>query len=171
MRYRDAPIVQETAVIAAEPQRVWALVTDVTLPARFSPELAAVEWIQGDSVAVGNRFRGRNSHAALGEWSTESVVVEVEDGRRWVWDVMGPDGERMASWGFEVEPMRDGTLVRQWGRMGPGRSGLTFAIDQMPEKEGRIIDRRLAEWREGLQANLRGIAELFAAESDSGTAS
>lgn len=167
MRYRDAPIVQESAVIAADPRRVWELVTDVTLPARFSAELAAVEWIQGDSVAVGNRFRGRNNHAALGEWSTESVVVEVEDGRRWVWDVTGADGEPSASWAFEVEPVRDGTLVRQWGRMGPGRSGLSFAIDRMPEKEGRIIDNRLAEWREGLQANLRGIAEICSAETDS----
>lgn len=33
MRYRDTPIVQESVVIAADPQRVWELVTDVTLPA------------------------------------------------------------------------------------------------------------------------------------------
>jgi|UPI00061AE6E7 uncharacterized protein YndB with AHSA1/START domain len=170
MRYRDTPIVQESVVIAADPQRVWELVTDVTLPARFSPELAAVEWIEGDAVAVGNRFRGRNAHAALGEWSTESVIVEVEEGRRWVWDVAGAEGQPTASWGFEVEPVRDGTLVRQWGRMGPGRSGLSFAIDRMPEKEGRIIDNRLAEWREGLKANLRGIAELCGSDTESGAA-
>lgn len=169
MRYRDVPIVQESAVIAAAPQRVWELVTDVTLPVRYSSELAGVEWIDGDAVAVGNRFRGRNQHAALGEWSTESVVVEVEDGRRWVWQVSGVDGQPSASWAFEVEPSRGGTLVRQWGRMGPGRSGLNFAIDQMPEKEGRIIDNRLAEWREGIKANLRGIAEICSAETDSVT--
>ncbi len=59
--------------------------------------------------------------------------------------------------------------MRQWGRMGPGRSGLSLAIDRMPEKEGRIIDNRLAEWRVGLKANLRGIAELCGSD-DSGTA-
>ncbi|MCB0929447.1 MAG: SRPBCC family protein [Mycolicibacterium insubricum] len=167
MRYRDSPTVQESVVIAADPQRVWELVTDVTMPAKFSAELTAVEWIHGDTVAVGNRFRGHNSNPARGQWTTESLVVEVEEGRRWVWDVQGDGGQPMASWGFEVEPDRGGTLVRQWGRMGPGRSGLSEVIDQMPEKEARIIDRRLAGWREGMRANLRAIAEICAAESDS----
>ena len=40
------------------------------------------------------------------------------------------------------------------------------AIDQMPEKEGRIIDRRLAEWRKGIKAHLRGIAEICAPTPD-----
>lgn len=163
MRYRDTPTVQDTLVVTAPAEQVWELVTDVTLPARFSGELGSVEWVEGADVAVGNRFRGHSSHAALGDWSTESTVVEVEDGRRWVWDVQGPDGDVMASWGFEVEPVRAGTLVRQWGRMGPGRSGLSYAIDRMPDKEGRIIDNRLAEWRAGIEANLRGIAALCGA--------
>ena len=131
------------------------------------PGAERVEWIHGDTVTVGNRFRGHNSNPARGQWTTESLVVEVEEGRRWVWDVQGDGGQPMASWGFEVEPDRGGTLVRQWGRMGPGRSRLSEVIDQMPEKEARIIDRRLAGWREGMRANLRAIAEICAAESDS----
>ena len=169
MRYRDAPTVQETAVIAAAPERVWELVIDVMLSVRFSPELTAIEWLDGDRVAVGNRFRGHNAHPAIGQWTTESVVVEVEDGRRWVWAVLGTDGHPAATWGFEVEPDRNGTLLRQWGRIGPAPSGLSLAIEQMPEKEGRIIDNRLAEWRAGILANLRGISEIVAAEPDSPT--
>jgi hypothetical protein len=45
-------------------------------------------------------------------------------------------------------------LVRQWGRMGPGPSGLTPAIVAQPEKEARIVSRRLAEWQQNMQFNL-----------------
>ena len=103
MRYRDSPTVQESVVIAADPQRVWELVTDVTMPAKFSAELTAVEWIHGDTVAVGNRFRGHNSNPARGQWTTESLVVEVEEGRRWVWDVQG-DGVGLAERIYERGP-------------------------------------------------------------------
>jgi hypothetical protein len=44
--------------------------------------------------------------------------------------------------------------------MGPDPSGLSIAIDAMPEKEGRIISRRLGEWRTNMEANLAGIKGL-----------
>jgi hypothetical protein len=67
---------------------------------------------------------------------------------------------QMATWGFEVDPGRDAVTVRQWARMGPDPSGLSIAIDAMPEKEGRIISRRLGEWRTNMEANLAGIKGL-----------
>jgi len=133
------------------------------VPARFSPELQTAEWLGGATgVAVGNRFRGHNKHEALGEWTTESVVSEVDEGRRWVWQVFNLDGEVSASWGFEVEPARDATVIRHWGKMGPAMSGLKGAIESMPEKEGRIVARRLEEWQAGITANLEGIERLLA---------
>jgi hypothetical protein len=53
-----------------------------------------------------------------------------------------------------VEPASDGVLIRQWARMGPGPSGLTPAIVAQPEKEARIVSRRLSEWQKNMQANL-----------------
>ena len=103
--------------------------------------------------AARGRFRGRNKHQAFGDWETVCEVVEVDDQRRWVWNVIGPDGVG-ATWGFEVEPASDGVLIRQWGRMGPGPSGLTPAILAQPDKEARIVTRRLAEWQQNMQANL-----------------
>jgi uncharacterized protein YndB with AHSA1/START domain len=154
MRYRDCPTVECSIRVAAAPEEVWALVTDITLPTRFSPELQAAEWLDGAAeVAVGNRFRGHNKHEALGEWTTECTISEVEEGRRWVWQV--------GNWGFEVEPAREGTTVRQWARMGPAPSGLAGAIAAMPEKEARIVARRLEEWQTGMQANLDGIQRLL----------
>lgn len=119
-----------------------------------------VNWLDGATgVEVGNRFQGRNRNDALGEWATECVVVEVETGRRWTWDVHSSPGV-MATWGFELDPGRDAVTVRQWARMGPAPSGLTIAIDAMPDKEGRIISRRLADWRQNMAANLDGLRTL-----------
>jgi hypothetical protein len=157
MRYRDQPTVEVTQRVRCDVPTAWQLVTDINLPARCSSELQAVEWLDGaDAVEVGARFRGRNNHEAMGDWSTICEVTEVEadeDQRRWVYNVAGPEGA-VATWGFEVEPASDGVLVRQWARMGPGPSGLSPAIVAQPEKEARIVSRRLAEWQKNMAANL-----------------
>lgn len=166
MRYRDQPTVQVEERIDADPEAIWGLVTDIALPARFSPELQRVEWLDGaDGVAVGSRFRGHSQNEQLGEWTTDCEVVEVEPGRRWVWHVLVPDGV-MATWGFEVDPGRSAVTVRQFGRMGPAPSGLNVAIDSMPEKESRIVSGRMVQWREAMAANLAGLKEMAEAPGD-----
>ena len=129
-----------------------------------SSELQEVVWLDGATgVEVGNRFQGKNRHESLGEWATECVVVEVEPERRWVWEVHGPEGV-MARWGFEVDPGRNAVTVRQFARMGPAPSGLSIAIEAMPDKESRIISHRLDEWRENITANLVAIRDLIEGE-------
>ncbi|CAM3099093.1 SRPBCC family protein [Skermania piniformis] len=161
MRYRDCPTIEVSERIDADPTQVWALVTDITLPVEFSTELYRVEWLDGaERVDVGARFRGHNRHPALGTWHTDCRVAEIEPNRRWVWQVI-MDDQVAASWGFEVDPGRTGTTLRQWGRLGPGPSGLSIAIAAMPEKEGRIIANRLVEWEQGIRANLAGIKALI----------
>jgi len=159
MRHRDQPTVEAAQRLSCDAETAWRYVTDITLPARVSTELEAVAWLYGaDHVAVGARFTGRNRHDAFGEWETVCEIVEVEPARRWVWNVVHPGGVG-ATWGFEVEPASNGSLVRQWGRMGPGSSGTTVAIAAQPNKEARIVARRLEEWLTGMQANLAYIAE------------
>lgn len=170
MRYRDHPSMEVAERIACDPATAWALVTDIELPARCSNELEAVEWLDdADHVELGARFRGRNQHDAMGEWETECEVIEVDDERRWVWEVRGPKGIS-ATWGFEVEPARTGVIVRQWARMGPDPSGLSAAIDANPELEGRIIAKRLSEWSENMKANLAYIREQVGESDDGGVA-
>lgn len=154
MRYRDQPTIEVTQRVRCDVPTAWRYVTDINLPARCSTELQAVEWLDdADRVKVGARFKGRNQHEALGRWETVCEVVEVEDQRRWVWNVLGPDGVG-ATWGFEVEPASDGALIRQWARIGPGSSGLSIGIAAQPDREARIIARRLFEWQRNMQANL-----------------
>lgn len=171
MRDADDPAVQCEVRVEAAPARVWELVTDIALPARFSPELRRVRWLDGASLpAVGARFEGHNHHPMLGEWRTVSYVVELEPLRVFGWAVVDPDSRfggstadprtPMASWRFVLAPQADGTQVRHGVVIGPARSGLSLAIDHMPEKEQTLVQRRLAELRGGIQATLLGIKTL-----------
>ena len=160
MKYAECPTVEVEIDVAAPPDAVWALVTDIEVPARFSPEFQGAAWTEGaDGPVLGARFVGRNRHPARGEWETTSTVVELEPGRCFGWAV-GDVDHPSARWRFEIEERPGGSTLRQWAQMGPGPSGLTFAIEAMPEKEERIVARRLEEWRENMQANLDGIKAL-----------
>jgi uncharacterized protein YndB with AHSA1/START domain len=163
MLLRDAPTTEATIRINATPAAVWDLVTDITLPTRFSPELQSVEWLDGATeVTVGARFRGTNQNPHIGEWSTTCQVIEVEPRRRFVWQIEGePGAEPPATWAFEIDEATEGVILRQWARLGPGPSGLSMAIATMPDKEGRIVERRLGEHRAAMELNLEGIREIL----------
>ena len=45
-------------------------------------------------------------------------------------------------------------------QMGPARSGLSLAIDAMPDKEAKIVFVRLRELEAGMKHNLAAIKEL-----------
>lgn len=145
--------------IDAPAARVWELVSDIDLPARFSSEFQGATWDDNAGPALGSRFHGRNRHDAIGEWVTACTVVAFESERIFGWAV-GDADEPGASWRFELEADGDGTLLKQWMRMGPARSGLNVAIDRMPDKEERIIERRQDEHRRNMTATVEGIKAL-----------
>jgi hypothetical protein len=45
-------------------------------------------------------------------------------------------------------------------QLGPGRSGLSLAIDQMPDKEQKIVFVRLREFERNMTATLEHIKTL-----------
>ncbi|GAA2293998.1 SRPBCC family protein [Streptomyces hawaiiensis] len=156
-RYADRPTVEVTTWVAAPPGRVWALVSDVTRMPELSDELQSARWA-GDAAGpvVGARFVGRNRHEQFGEWETTSTVVACDPERVFAWAV-GDPAEPSAIWRFTLEPRDGGTELSQWMRMGPGRSGLSFAIDAMPEKEQKIVFVRLREFERSMTATLEHI--------------
>jgi uncharacterized protein YndB with AHSA1/START domain len=163
VKYADGPSVEVDVLIDAPIERVWEVVTDIELPTRFSSELQSVEWLD-DGPAPGARFVGNNHHDALGDWQTTCWVDRFEPPHRFSWLVSDPD-DPSASWWFELEAEEDGVRVRQGGRLGPARSGLTYAITAMPDKEDRIVARRLEEWERNMRANLDGIKQLAETET------
>ena len=160
-RYADAPTTEARIEISAPPELVWMLVTDLQIPARFSSEFQGAE-LQGDATvpAVGVRFVGRNQHPAIGSWETTSTITTFDPPSVFAYDVDGPDGRPSATWRFSLERTEDGTRLTQWMRIGPGRSGISPAIDAMPDKESKILHRRLAEHRSNMEATLIGIKSL-----------
>jgi uncharacterized protein YndB with AHSA1/START domain len=163
MKYADGPTVEVDVLVAAPIQRVWALVSDISLPARFSGEFLGAEWID-DTPQVGARFTGRNHHDAMGDWETTSVVARYDPPRAFGWAV-GNLEDPSASWWFELDEEAAGTRLRQGMRMGPAPSGLSFAINARPDKEEKIVARRLSEHERNMQATLEGIREIAEAQS------
>ena len=153
MKYADGPTVEVEVLVDAPAAAVWALVSDVGTPVRFSDELQEVRWIDEQ------RFIGRSHHPAMGYWETTCTVVDSEPERVFGW-VVGDPGHPSASWRFTLEPDGDRTVLRQWMRMGPAPSGLNIAISARPEKEERIVARRLAEHRANMLVTVEGIKAL-----------
>jgi uncharacterized protein YndB with AHSA1/START domain len=160
LRYADCPAADVSLVIAASPDDVWRVVTDIQLPARFSDEFQGAEWIDEEHApAIGARFVGRNHHPAMGGWETTSTVVALDAPRCFGWAVGDPN-DPSATWRFELAPVEGGTRLTQRMQMGPARSGINIAIDRMPDKESRILARRLDEHRANMLRTLEGIKAL-----------
>ena len=159
-RYADRPTVEVPIEIDAPPERVWAIVSDIETMPGASAELQAVEWLDGcGGPGLGARFKGRNRHEAFGEWSTESVIVAYDPPREFAWAVGDPSFPA-AVWRFSLEPHEGGTLLRQWVQVGPGRSGLSVAIERMPDKEQKIVFVRLREFEANMGATLAAVKRL-----------
>jgi uncharacterized protein YndB with AHSA1/START domain len=161
--YADTATVEVTTWVDAPPAVVWALVSDIGLMPTLSEELHAVEWLDGvTEPALGRRFVGRSKHASFGEWETTCTVVEYEPGVVFAWAVQDPDNPS-ATWRFRLEREGRGTRLSQWAQMGPGPSGLSSAIERMPEKEQKIVYVRLKEFEQGMTRNLEAIKQRMEA--------
>ncbi len=158
MRYSDGPTTQAQAIVKAPVDIVWALITDINLPAKFSSEFQGADWID-PTPGVGATFAGRNHHAAIGSWQTTCTVTRYVDHEVFEWCVGEPENPS-AKWRFMLEPSPEGVTLTQWMQMGPAPSGLTPAIEAMPDKEEKIITRRLSEHQKNMQANVDGVNQL-----------
>jgi hypothetical protein len=160
LRYSDGPETATDVLVRASADVVWPLVCDINLPSRFSSEFLGATWLDGaDHPSPGARFLGRNRHSAIGEWQTTSTVVGLEPERELSWAVSDPVTPS-SRWWITLEPEGTATRLRMRMRMGPAPSGISRAIEAMPDKEDRILRRRLGELRANMEATLGGIKAL-----------
>lgn len=107
-----------TVHMAGPAERIWELVSDVTMIGRFSPETFEAEWVDGATgPAVGARFRGhvRRLPREYVYW-TDCEVTACEPGREFGFAVM-VRGRAINNWHYLLVPAGDGTDVTESFRL------------------------------------------------------
>lgn len=106
--------VSVTTEIAAIPEKVWAMVADLTRMHEWSPENHAVTWLKGATGAVpGATFKGTNKSGKK-EWATSGTVVEAVPGRVLSFRVKAV-GMKVALWSYRFEASDGGcTVTESW---------------------------------------------------------
>ncbi|MGH3673200.1 MAG: SRPBCC family protein [Pseudonocardiaceae bacterium] len=160
MRMADHPSVEVSLAVAASPESVWTLVSDVTRVGGWGAECVAAQWVDGaEGPAVGARFLGHQSREGQ-EWATTSVVVESDPGISFAWAV-GDPANATATWRYQLDfDGSGGTVLRYRVVLGPGPSRMTPLIAAKPHLEERIIADRLAEHERNMTATLEAIRQV-----------
>jgi uncharacterized protein YndB with AHSA1/START domain len=156
----DLPCLEVSLTMAAPPERVWALASDVTRVGEWGGECVAAEWVEGaECPAVGARFLGHQLREDQ-TWETTSVVIESEPGVSFAWAV-GDPANPSATWRYQLAcDGSGGTVVCYRAVMGPGPSGLTAVIAERPDLEESIIARRLKEHHQNMTVTLQAIKRV-----------
>jgi uncharacterized protein YndB with AHSA1/START domain len=104
--------------IEADPDKVYALITDLPTLASLGDEIATMEWRKGTSAQPGAVFKGNNRNGWR-QWSTTCTVTDADPGRVFAFDVRHTVLP-ISHWRYDIEPV-DGGCCRVTG--GPGTNG------------------------------------------------
>jgi len=103
------PSDEATLRIAASPERLYEIVTDIAHMGRLSPECTGGRWL-GDVTgpAVGAKFKGTNKRG-FARWSTTNEVEVASPGEEFTFKTL-QSGYR---WTYRFEPDGDATIVTE----------------------------------------------------------
>ncbi|HUR74144.1 MAG TPA: SRPBCC family protein [Sporichthya sp.] len=139
----------ESIVIAAAPEAVYDLISDVTRTGEWSPVCRECWWDEGATGAVGDVFTGRNVLPDR-TWETRCTVIAAEPGREFGWLVA--DG--LVRWLYSMEAVDGGTrLTEDWEFL---PKGIAF----FHERYGADAEAQIAA---RIDLAHRGISETLAA--------
>lgn len=144
----------ESIDIAASPEAVYDLVSDVTRTGEWSPVCAQCWWDPGDGPRVGARFTGRNVTPDR-TWETRSEVVAADPGREFAWSV-GPGRVR---WGYLLRAEGSGTVLSETWEFTV--AGQAWFHERFGAEADREIQARAQAAREGIPATLAAIGRIL----------
>jgi uncharacterized protein YndB with AHSA1/START domain len=100
--------------IAATPERVYRLITDITRMGEWSPECYRCTWLSGTGAAVpGARFRGYNK-LGLYRWQTTAVITAAGEGRSFAFTTIDDKtGRQETAWRYDLRPSPAGTVLTE----------------------------------------------------------
>lgn len=113
-------------------------------------------------IGLGSQFIGTNHNAMFGEFEITSFIDAYEPDAAFGWRTSDVDNPG-ARWRFDLVAVGAGTRLRYSMILGPGPSGLTVAIDSMPDKEAIIIDRRVSAQHASMLEVLAAVKRTFEA--------
>ena len=157
--------VSVTREVAASPEAVWAVVSDITRMGEMSPECYECRWDSDDDRGVGATFTGFNR---LGEkeWSNRCTVIDWSPGERLQWEVrlLGEarkmfGAEPYARWGFTIESVDGGSRVTQTTTDLRNEELMQVALQFLPE-----IPDRAEHNRETMMVTLDALAQIAEGE-------
>jgi Polyketide cyclase / dehydrase and lipid transport len=107
--------VQGTETIAASPEQIYALISDLPRMGEWSPENIGGKWLRGAScAAVGATFKGENRQGSK-SWSTKVTITDAEPGKTFAFTVTaGPLS--VAEWRYDLAADGASTTVTETWR-------------------------------------------------------
>lgn len=137
--------------VAASPELVYGIISDLPRMGEFSPENTGGKWVKGAAgPAVGAKFVGTNKKGWI-RWTTVAKVTEATPAKAFAFDVTAA-GMAVAGWGFTLEPADGGTNLTQWwdDHRNPVTRKLTGLALSVPDRPSHN--------RAGMEATLDRIA-------------
>jgi hypothetical protein len=148
--------VRAECTVAAAPDVVYAVVSDMGRAGEWSAECRGGTWISGAPGTVGAVFRGENLRSpdvvawapvVRGTWFTRSEVVAAQPGRTFGWAMQDSAGRAQESvWSFDIRPAEGaegGSVLVHRFRMDTATEGIRGIVSGMDEAEK---SRFFAEW-------------------------
>ena len=99
-------IIESSIDIAAPPERIWAIMSDVARWPEWTPTVTSIEMLDGEPLRIGARARIRQPRLPAAVWT----VTVVEPGRRFAWRSVAPGLTSVAD--HRIEPRGTSTMSR-----------------------------------------------------------
>jgi hypothetical protein len=112
----NGPTATSSIEIAAAPEAVYGLITDLTVMAELAEEAAAMRWQKGTSAAAGAVFKGTNRNGWR-RWTTKCTVTDADPGSRFAFNV-SHTGVPISRWQYDIAAADGGCTVTEstWDR-------------------------------------------------------
>jgi hypothetical protein len=99
--------------IAASPEALYALVSDVTRTPEYSPEVVRCTWMDGATgPVVGARFKAINHAGRIPDWPNKPIVTVADAARAFAFERTEVGGGTI-EWRYTFEPDGAGTRVTE----------------------------------------------------------
>jgi hypothetical protein len=130
--------------VAAAPEAVYLLVSDITRMGEWSPECYRCMWLDEAGTAVpGATFRGYNKLGSF-RWQTTAVVTGAEYGRLFAFTtVHDKSGREETAWRYDLQAVPGGTLLTEsyqflW-------CPVASRLAELPVPRGRQVSRGIRQ--------------------------